>query len=963
MVDRRTLAAAAVATGDPVRTAANLPVDLNDPDSVWFVERGAVDVFVIERRNGQEAAAPQHLLHADAGRLLLGVAPGGDEDEFGLIAKGLQNTVLRRLPTDLLHTLDAAAVAEQVDRWIAATTAALARLVESRPRPDVLLEPGAAVAAQPGVVAARRGVVWLPATVPGGALYMDIVQPEDIAGPDADAAIPLTRDNWISLLQPAAIGGRTTRQLAIDGVLVASVRRFHALAFAVLQLDRLLALADDANLQRAQARHRRTDADRAAYDLFNLLNERPRAAPGSQLASVLAAIGRHQGVTFAIPHEASDRDGALALRDLLDASGVRCRRLRLRRDERWWSGDGGALLGFRAGSGQPVALLPDPFGGYWEVDAAGSRNRVTAGRAADLEPEALMFYTPLPHAPCRTQELVRLSVGRAFGDLVRFTTTGFLGSLLLLLPALLVGLIVNRVIPNDDRGLLYPAVAGLVTFAVLGALLHIVQGTALMRLEGRITARIEAALWDRILRLPARFLRRHPVGDIAMRGMAFRTLRDTISGAVADSLLAVVFLLPAFLLMIWHDLLLGGASLVFGLLSLATLVVLARRQVPWHRRVLSAGRKLSGLLFQFVNGVAKIRAGSAEPSAFANWARAYREQKKAEMGLGVLNEHLLALSTALPMLASALLLAIAAPAAIAVGDFLLIFAALSVFQAAVVRLGASFSAVASVVPACELAAPILSEQPAAAATGEAVGELHGEIRFDRVSFRYHADGPPVLQEVSIHAAPGEFVAIVGESGSGKSTLFRIALGIEVPSSGAVYYDGRDMARLNTKQLCSRIGAVPQETVLMPENILDNIAGDAAAVDTAAVWQAARLAAVDREIARMPMGMATSVGVCAATLSGGEMQRVMIAAALVESPRIVMLDESTNWLDNGSQAAVMDNLEQLSATRLVIAHRLSTLQHADRIYVLQAGKVVQQGSYDELAAVDGVFRDLVRRQTL
>ena len=535
----------------------------------------------------------------------------------------------------------------------------------------------------------------------------------------------------------------------------------------------------------------------------------------------------------------------------------------------------------------------------------------------------------------------------------------------MLLPALLVGLIANRIIPENDSGLLYPAIAGLTTFALLAAILHILQGTALVTMEGRVTARIEAALWDRIYRLPLGFLRRYPTGDIAARGMAFRSLRDSISGTVADSLVSVVFLLPAFVLMIALAPLLGGVSFAFGILSLATIVLLARGQVPWHRRILTANLELSSLLLQLVNGVSKIRAGCAEPSAFAGWARKYRQLKRAEIGLAVLNEHLVAFSTAVPMASAAILLAIMDPGAISVSDFLIVFAALMIFQAAMSRLGASVTAVASIVPACEVVLPILAEEPQGAAEGEPVPALRGEIRFDRVSFHYGPGGPPILEEVSIYAAPGEFVAITGESGSGKSTLFRIALGVDKPSSGGVYYDGRDMARLNLGQLRKKIGSAPQDAVLMPENIQDNIVSgrDARSVDPDELWRAARLAGIDRKIASMPMGMSTVVGLCRSNLSGGECQRIHIAAALLGNPRIVMLDEATNWMDNSSQSEVMRNIEQLSSTRLVIAHRLSTLQRADRIYVLEGGKVAQVGTYAELAAVEGPFRGLMRRQTL
>ena len=284
-----------------------------------------------------------------------------------------------------------------------------------------------------------------------------------------------------------------------------------------------------------------------------------------------------------------------------------------------------------------------------------------------------------------------------------------------------------------------------------------------------------------------------------------------------------------------------------------------------------------------------------------------------------------------------------------------------VFQAAVVRLGTSFGAIASIMPTLEQIRPFLAEPVETDADGEPVEHLGGDVLFDHVSFRYDPDGPLILDDVSIHVRPGEFVAIAGASGSGKSTLFRLALGLNRPSAGAVYYDGRDLEHLNVRQVRRRIGTVPQDVRLHPQDLLDNIAANHENATLDEAWEAARTAAVDREIMAMPMGIMTPVGASAAVTSGGESQRIAIARALMRKPRILLLDEATNWLDNDSQARVMANLAELTSTRIIIAHRLSTLRRADRIYVMKSGQVVQEGTFAELSEIAGVFRDLVRRQ--
>ena len=964
MVSSRALKSVIEENGESFATASNLPVYLDDASSVWFVEVGAVEVFVIPRKDGRQTAAPQHLLHAEAGSLLFGSKSLiFDQVDFTVVAKGLQGTRLRRVDIDVLHEADNEEIASQIDQWIRGVSSTVAHLIGPRPKPDFLAEPRDFEMAESGVITSRRGVVWLPDPFPFTGLYLGLILSEEVAAPDADLAIPLAPEIWVNTFEPASFLCRSTKELVENNIIFECIERFHTFIFASMHRGMLLVLADDANLQRAGIVHRNADAEEATTNLASLLSESGRNPPSSELFGALEVIGRHENINFQEAPGVSNQSLLADLQNALDVSSVRCRRVVLRSEENWWVGDGGALLGFRRDGGTPVALLPGLFGRYWEFNPGlGSRRIINSLNADSIETDAFMFYAPFQRQIRGLSELVRLARCRVFGDLSKFFVTGVLGGLVMLLPALLVGFITERIIPENDKALLLPAIAGLATFAFLGGLLHVLQGTALVRMEGRITVRIEAALWDRILRLPSRFLNRYPVGDIAARGMAFRALRDSISGAVADSLVSVVFLFPAFALMVLYDPVLGGVTTAFGILSLIAIVMLARRQIPLHRRVLAANRKLAGLLFQLVNGVSKIQSGCAETSAFARWAQKYREQKRAEVGLATLNEHLIAFSTAAPIISAALLLAITDPGSVQIGDFLVIFAALTIFQAAVLRLGISFTAVASIIPIYELMMPILSCEPEGTAHGEAVTDLTGAIRFDRVSFSYQ-DGRKVLDEVSIEISPGEFIAITGESGSGKSTLFRIALGIEAPSSGAVYFDGRDMANLNLNQLRRRIGAAPQDTVLMPENIRDNLVGEARYFEEDDVWHAARLAAIDAEIERMPMGMSTAVGLCRANLSGGECQRIQIAAALLGNPRIVMLDESTNWLDNESQLQVMQNIERLSATRLIIAHRLSTLQKADRIYVMDAGRIVQRGTFDELTKVEGRFNDLMKRQIL
>ncbi len=970
--ERSTLAQAATEWGTTVPCAGNLPVDIGDPEFAWFIESGAVDLFLVERQGGVEQSAPQHMLRARAGRLLPGTAPQEDVTSLGVIAKGLPGTTLRRLPVSRLSAIRSAELAEQVDAWLVDISAMLVRDVTHHPRTDAHLESGEVPQTRHGTLAVRRGVVWITGLRPHAGLFMGLIDPAqgEVEPGSSGCMLPLTPATWLSLTREVRVSTASSVELADRNLLLPAVSAFNHTAFALERLNRQLAVVDQANLARARVLGRRSDeedARRRLFDLYGVLDGDAGAEETdlSALYDALRAVGRHEGIAFQRPGSTGRSDPEAALSRVLRASGVRARQVRLSEKDRWWVGDSGAMLGFRAGDGRPVALLPGLLGNYREVDPASRRKRrVTTARAASLRPDAWVFYAPLQGEASRWRDLLRLA-GKGLGaDSARIVLTGVLGGLVALLPAIAIGFVADEVIPVGDVGLLYGISVGLVAFGLVRALMRVLQGMTVMRFESRATSRLESAFWDRLLRLPTRVLRGYPANDLAMRGMTFQSARGAAQSVIGNGVLSIVFLSPAFLLIGLRDPTLGWLTAAFGVLSMVAIVALGLQQIAPHRRRLGASGRLAGRLFQLINGISKLRVDGAEGSGFAVWARDYRDQKRAELEVGAVEMHLRAFGAALPLLAAALLLLVltlSGPETVGVGDFVVIIVLFLLYQTAVVRLGESVSVLAGIVPALDQIRPLLAEIPETGAEGQSLEVLGGDVAFDHVSFRYDSDGPLILDDVSIQIRAGEFVAIAGESGAGKSTLFRLALGLERPSSGSVYFDDRDLQHLDLREVRRHIGVVPQLVRLHPQDLWDNIVGDHQGVTAEDAWRAIQLAAIDREISAMPMGMLTPVGASAAVTSGGESQRIRLANALISDPRILLLDEATNWLDNDTQSRVLANLAGLTSTRIVIAHRVSTLRHADRIYVMQSGRIVQEGTFEELAATPGVFRDLVRRQ--
>jgi ABC-type bacteriocin/lantibiotic exporter with double-glycine peptidase domain len=296
------------------------------------------------------------------------------------------------------------------------------------------------------------------------------------------------------------------------------------------------------------------------------------------------------------------------------------------------------------------------------------------------------------------------------------------------------------------------------------------------------------------------------------------------------------------------------------------------------------------------------------------------------------------------------------------GGFLAFFAAFGQTMGAIEAWASGVSESLVAIPQITRIRPLIAGATEISDDRKPPGELVGAIELSRVTFRYLPGGPPVLDTVTLRIAAGEYVAIVGPSGSGKSSLFRLLLGFEKPESGAVFFDGKALDTLDTSAVRRQLGVVLQNGRLATGSIYENICGGVR-LPLEQAWEAARLAGLDIDIKAMPMGMHTVIAEGVNTLSGGQRQRVMIARAIARRPRILLLDEATSSLDNQSQAIVSTSLGALNVTRIVIAHRLSTVREADRIVVLVDGKVVQSGTYAELSTVSGVFADFTRRQLL
>jgi ATP-binding cassette subfamily C protein len=426
-----------------------------------------------------------------------------------------------------------------------------------------------------------------------------------------------------------------------------------------------------------------------------------------------------------------------------------------------------------------------------------------------------------------------------------------------------------------------------------------------------------------------------------------------------------VFSLVTFVLLFYYDVRLALIGTGLFLVVVAATVITAFIQLPIERKQYQVRGKVAGIVLQILTGISRLRVAGAENRALAYWAGHYSRQVRLAYRSQMVSNNLETFLSSIPVLSMmALFVAVALfPSGnLSLGAFLAFSAAFAQVMGAATSVGSTVTSILNVVPLYERSKPILEALPESFAAKGDPGLLSGRIEISHVSFRYHDDGPLVLDDVSMEIRPGEFVAFVGPSGAGKSTILRLLLGFELAEKGSIYFDDGDFAQLDRQAVRRQIGVVFQNSRLVAGDIFRNIIGSAPlTLDDA--WEAARLSGLDEDIKKMPMGMHTVISEGESTLSGGQRQRLLIARAIVTRPKMLFFDEATSALDNVTQAKVANSLDSFKATRVVIAHRLSTIMNADRIYVVQSGKMVQQGKFEELLNAPGLFADLAKRQLI
>ena len=648
---------------------------------------------------------------------------------------------------------------------------------------------------------------------------------------------------------------------------------------------------------------------------------------------------------------------------LLTSSDIMYRKVTL---EPGWHKDAmGVMITSLKENGAVITVMRGAAGAYRYMDpVTGLSVKVTPQEEQKIENEVYCFYRPLPLRKITLQDLIEYMTSSVdLWDIVAF----MLASLAIILVGMLLPklnhILMGEVMEYGSYQLL-GAVVGFMFFATIGNfLLSVIRSLVQSRLRVKLSVNVQAASMMSVLSLPADFFKSYSSGELTQYLTYMNSLCSTLVNSIFSTAITGIFSLVYLTQIFSYARSLVIPSLVVTVTTLALGLAGNMQQARYNKEIMELNAQEKGLTYALIGGVEKIRLSGAEKRVFAKWMDLYIQGAAIKFNPWTLASLQSVFSTAITLAGTIIMYYVAVVNKVTVADYFAFNSAYAYISGALSAITAVAVTAATVKPSLELIRPLLDAEPEKHSGRESVASITGSIELSHVTFRYEKEGRKIIDDLSLKIPARQYVAIVGKTGCGKSTLLRLLLGFETPESGAIFYDRKDIQTLDLGSLRRLIGTVLQEGELFGGSIYENITISAPNLSVNEAWEAAEIAGIADDIRAMPMGMSTVLQEGGGGISGGQKQRIMIARAVASKPKLLLLDEATSALDNITQKQVSDALDKMRCTRIVIAHRLSTIRHCDRILVMDGGKIVEDGKYEQLIEKGGVFAELVERQRL
>lgn len=631
--------------------------------------------------------------------------------------------------------------------------------------------------------------------------------------------------------------------------------------------------------------------------------------------------------------------------------------------EGWYNDAVGPMLAFTKEGEKAVALIPGKLYGYYYTDPdTGKRVRVNKTNAKLFETYGICFYTPLPLKPIGFMEFIKFILGQlSFSDIATMVISTLLVTAFGMILPQLNRILFSDVVGSESIKVLLSMALFIVCASVTNVLFTTVKTLVTEKIRTKININMQAAGMMRILSLPADFFKDYGSGELSQRVSYLNSLTGTVFDTVFSTGLTGVFSLSYIAQIFNFAPALVVPAIIITLITVAFSVVSSLVQMSYSTKQMESTAKTSSLVYSIITGIKKIKLAGAEKRMFSRWAGLFAKEAELTYNPPTFLKINSVISMAIGLIGTLVMYSVALANNVSLPDYLAFNTSYGMLSAAFMQVSSIALTVATIRPILKMIEPILKTTPEVSEGKEVIENISGGIELQNVSFKYGENLPNVIDNLSLNITPGQYVAICGTTGCGKTTLMRLLLGFERPQRGGIFYDGKNINNVDIRSLRHNIGCVMQNGGLFQGDIYSNIVISAPWLTVDEAWAAAELAGIADDIRNMPMGMYTVIQEGSGGISGGQKQRLMIARAIAPNPRILLFDEATSALDNITQKKVSESLDSLKCTRIVVAHRLSTIKQCDRIIVLEKGHIIEDGTYEELLAKGGAFAQLVERQ--